>query len=424
MNNQIRINTGRLTERLSDLAKIGGLKDGGVSRLALTEDDREGRNLVVNWMKELGMTITVDMIGNVVARRPGKTDAPPVMMGSHIDTVTVAGPYDGCLGVLAGLEIIETLNENHIETELPLAVAFFTNEEGSRFQPDMMGSLVYTGQMPLNEALGTFGIYRANVGDCLKRIGYAGKDPVGNNKLSAFFELHIEQGPVLEREGIDIGVVESVQGISWCEVVFEGKSCHAGYYPMNLRNDPGYAAAQVASYARTITTELGKYQVATIGRMEVYPGLVNVCPNKVVMTVDMRNPDEADLQQAERMLEDYIKKVCNEEGVRYSKRSLARFKPTFFNKDMVNRVENNAQKLGYSTKRMHSTAGHDAQIIASICPAAMVFVPCVDGISHNVKEMIYKKDIEAGANTLLNVVLDTARPVYKQDQNKSLIKQR
>jgi N-carbamoyl-L-amino-acid hydrolase len=418
MSANLQINIQRLSQRLKDLAQIGALKNGGVSRLALTEDDREGRNLVVNWMKELGLTITVDKIGNVTGTRQGKQERPPVMMGSHIDTVTVGGPFDGCLGVLAGLEVIETLNENNIETDIPLAVAFFTNEEGARFAPDMMGSLVYEGSLPLEKALSTFGIYKANVADCLNRIGYAGNAPVGNNKLHAFFELHIEQGPVLEKEDKTIGVVESVQGISWTEVTIEGKSCHAGYYPMNLRNDPGFVAAQVAQYARQIAFEIGNNQVATIGRMEFYPSLINVCPNKVVMTVDMRNPVEKELQQAERMLTDYLEKVSKKEGVSYSTRKLARFLPTPFDKNMVNLVEKTAKELGYPTRRMHSTAGHDAQIISRICPAAMIFVPCVDGISHNIKEFTYDKDIQAGANTLLNVVLQVANSKNKSEKEE------
>ena len=330
------------------------------------------------------------------------------MMGSHIDTVTVAGPYDGCLGVLAGLEVIETLNEAGIITDIPLAVAFFTNEEGSRFQPDMMGSLVYQGDLPLEKALATFGIYKANVEDSLRRIGYAGSTPCGNNKLTAFFELHVEQGPVLEREGYTIGVVEGVQGISWTEITINGMSCHAGYYPMSLRHDAGYAAACIAKFARTIPEQVGGNQVATVGHMLFEPNLVNVAPNKVIMTVDMRNPDENALQKAELLLNHYIKKACIEEGVTYTTKKLARFLPTSFNKEKVNMVESKAKELGYSTKRMHSTAGHDAQIISRMCPTAMIFVPSVDGISHNINEFTHESDIEAGANVLLNVVIDSA----------------
>lgn len=421
MNTNLKINISRLSKRLQDLAQIGALPGGGVSRLALTHDDQKGRNLVVQWMKELGLTITIDGIGNVVATRKGKTNKPPVMMGSHIDTVTVGGPYDGCLGVLAGLEVIETLNESNIETEIPLAVAFFTNEEGARFQPDMMGSLVYQGDLSLEEALSTFGIYKANVADSLNRIGYAGKAPCGNNKLSAFFELHVEQGPVLDREGITIGAVESVQGISWTEVTLEGKSSHAGYYPMSLRNDSAYVAGCVTQYARKIASIIGGNQVATVGHMMFHPNLVNVTPNKVVMTVDLRNPNDEELQQAEKLLHNYLEKTCKEEGIRYSTKQLARFYPTPFDKEMVNLVESEAKKLGYSTKRLHSTAGHDAQIIARICPASMIFVPSVDGISHNIKEFTHERDIEAGANTLLNVALQASNSKLLSKKQTELI---
>ncbi|MEW5822517.1 MAG: Zn-dependent hydrolase [Cyanobacteriota bacterium] len=409
MDTNLRVNAKRLSNKISELAKIGALPGGGVSRLALTFDDQQGRNLVLNWMKELGLSITIDGIGNVVATKKGKYNMPPVMMGSHIDTVTVAGPYDGCLGVLAGLEVIETLNELNIETDMPLAVAFFTNEEGSRFQPDMMGSLVYTGELPLKKALATFGIYKSNVEDSLNRIGYNGSAPCGTPNVAAFFELHIEQGPVLEREGYTIGVVESVQGISWTEITLEGKSCHAGYYPMDLRNDAGFVCGQITQYARIIAKEIGGNQVATVGHIEYHPNLVNVAPDKVVMTVDMRNPNEEELQEAENKLDSYLVKVCRDEGIKLSTKKLARFQPTFFNKEKVNLVEEKAKELGYKSRRLHSTAGHDAQILSKVCPTAMIFIPCVDGISHNINEYAYEQDIEAGANVLLNVVLESAK---------------
>lgn len=402
----LKINISRLSQRLKDLAKIGALPKGGVSRLALTHDDKLGRDQVVQWMSELGLSIRIDQIGNVIAVRKGKKDVPPVVMGSHIDTVTVAGPYDGCLGVLAGLEVIETLNESNIETDIPLAVGFFTNEEGSRFAPDMMGSLVFVGDLPLEKALSTFGIYKSNVSDNLNRIGYNGKASCGDYKVHSYIELHIEQGPVLERMNKTIGVVESVQGISWTEFTLKGKSCHAGYYPMDLRNDPAYTAACITQFARSIPSQVGGNQVATVGHMEFHPNLVNVAPDRIIMTVDLRNPDELELQKAEKLLFNYVEKICHDEKITYQSRSLARFQPTPFNKELVNSVEKATNKLGYSNMRLHSTAGHDAQILARICPAAMVFVPCVDGISHNVNEFTHEKDIEAGANVLLQVALE------------------
>lgn len=422
MYSDLRINVQRLSKKLQDLAQLGSLPNGGVSRLALTSDDKLGRDQVVGWMKELGLTIRIDQIGNVIGIRKGKIDAPPVLMGSHIDTVTVAGPYDGCLGVLAGLEVIQVLNENNIETDLPIAVGFFTNEEGSRFPPDMMGSLVFVGDLPLEEALRTFGIYKANVADSLNRIGYHGKASCGDFKVHSYLELHIEQGPVLERMKKTIGIVESVQGISWTELTLKGKSCHAGYYPMDLRNDPSHAAACIMQFARTIPSQVAGNQVATVGHMEFHPNLVNVAPDKITMTVDLRNPEELELQKAEKLLFDYVEKICKDENLTYEKKSLARFIPTPFDKTLVNTIEKSANKLGYTNMRLHSTAGHDAQILARICPSAMIFVPCVDGISHNIKEFTHEKDIEAGANVLLQAALKQVKASYSKENELCLSK--
>lgn len=408
MSTNLKINLDRLTDRLAQLAKAGALAGGGVSRLALTDSDKDGRDLVVQWMQQSGLTIRIDQIGNVVGIRPGKFNIAPVMIGSHIDTVTVGGAYDGCLGVLAGLEIIDTLNDANIYTDAPLAVAFFTNEEGSRFAPDMMGSLCFIGDLSVEEALNTRGIYNSTVRDALKRIRYDGKAPCGSFDVQAFFELHIEQGPRLELENKTIGVVEAVQGISWTEITLNGDSIHAGTYPMSLRRDASYVQGCITRRVREIAEEIGIRQVATVGRIDYHPGLINVVPQKVTMTVDMRNPDNDELELAEKLLHEFINEACLKEGIDYTTKQLARFLPTEFDKNMVSLVEQKAQQLGHSTLRMYSPAGHDAQILQRICPTAMIFIPCENGISHNVKENVKPEHIEAGANVLLNVVMEAA----------------
>lgn len=406
---ELRVNDCRLIEKIHELAKIGAIEGGGVSRLALTDVDKQARDKVIEWMKELGLCVCVDKIGNVTGIRKGQKDMPPVMMGSHIDTVTTGGPYDGNLGVLAGLEVINTLNDNNINTEAPVAVAFFTNEEGSRFQPDMMGSLVYQGDLALEEALNTVGIDGTTVKENLDSIGYCGDCSCGNNDVHAYFELHVEQGPILENSKIDVGVVECVQGISWTELTIIGRSSHAGSTPMNMRHDAGYAAACITQCVRQITQELGENQVGTVGLCRFKPDLVNVIPGEVKMTVDLRNTSEEELQKAESMLKECIENIEKEEGVKITARKLARFEPEYFDKEMVNLVEQKAKELGCSTHRMPSGAGHDAQILSRMCPAAMIFVPSVNGISHNTKEFTKDEDVKNGANTLLQVVLDVAK---------------
>ena len=405
---KLRIDAGRLAARLDALARIGAIEGGGVCRLALSEEDRCGRDLVAGWMHELGLSVHVDAIGNVIGVRQGVEPGPPVMTGSHIDTVRTGGRYDGNLGVLAGLEVIQTLNEAGIVTRRPLAVAFFTNEEGARFNPDMMGSLAFVGGLELEAALATVGIDGVSVGDCLQQIGYAGATPCGHEAVHAYIELHVEQGPVLEAEGITIGVVESVQGISWTEFTVHGVSNHAGTTPMRLRHDAGYVACAIANHAREIAREMGGNQVATVGAITLSPNLVNVIAYRSVFTVDLRNTDEAALQEAERGLQAFATTIGAAEGVDISSRSLARFEPVAFDTASVALIEKTALGLGFSVKRMPSGAGHDAQMLARICPAAMIFVPSVGGISHNVKEYTALTDIEAGTNVLLHTLLELA----------------
>lgn len=408
-----QINGQRLLDSLQALGQIGALPGGGVNRLALTDADRQGRDWTVARMRELGMRVEVNAIGNIVGVFPGADDVPPVMMGSHIDTVRTGGLYDGNYGVLAGLEVVATLREAAIQTRRPLAVAVFTNEEGARFQPDMMGSLVYVGGLPLQEALATCDADGLSVQAELQRIGYQGTAPVGAPVVDSYVELHIEQGPVLEQMGLQIGVVEGVQGISWTEFTVEGQSNHAGTTPMALRHDAALVAAQVAVFVRELSQRMGGRQLATVGAVRLSPNLVNVIAQKAVFTVDLRNTDSAALAQAEGHLHAYALQVAQAEGVRITSRSLARFEPVAFDPMVVNLVEQQAQALGCSHQRMPSGAGHDAQMLARICPSAMVFVPSVGGLSHNVREHTEPADLQRGAQVLLQVVLALAnRPAW------------
>lgn len=403
----LRIDIDRLMSRIEALGRIGAIDGGGVCRLALTDADKMGRDLVVGWMRELGLTVSVDPVGNVVGIRPGLEDGPPVMTGSHIDTVRTGGYYDGNLGVLAGLEVIACLNDAGIRTRRPVAVAFFTNEEGARFQPDMLGSLAFVGGLPLAEALGTRAIDGAILGEDLARIGYAGLAPIGR-PVHAFVELHVEQGPVLEAEGFAIGAVEGVQGISWTELVFEGQSNHAGTTPMRLRHDAGYVACAVASFVRDLTKDMGAEQVGTVGRIEMSPNLVNVIAAKATMTVDLRNTNEGKLQDAERRLFSFVERTAAAEGISVARRTLARFGPVAFDPALIERVEAIARELGHSVKRLPSGAGHDAQMLARVCPTTMIFVPSRGGISHNVREYTAPGQIAAGADILLSLLLELA----------------
>jgi N-carbamoyl-L-amino-acid hydrolase len=403
----LRIDGDRLGRRLDELATIGFQPDGSCARLALTDEDRAGRDLVTMWMRDLGLEVSVDAIGNVVGLWSVGAGA-PVMCGSHIDTVRTGGRFDGNYGVLSGLEVIETCQQAGIVPDHPLAVAFFTDEEGARFAPDMLGSLVYAGGLAVEEAHDIVGIDGARVGDELARIGYLGPSPCPGAPPHAFVELHIEQGPVLEIEGQRIGAVTGVQGISWQELAIEGQSNHAGTTPMAVRHDPAYAAARVTVFVRELALRLGGHQVATVGKIDAFPNLVNVVPARVRLTVDLRNTDEATLQRAEAELVSFIAEVETAEGVRIERRTLARFEPVAFDERVVNLVERIATSFGHATRRMPSGAGHDAQMLSRVCPTAMIFVPSAKGISHNPAEHTDPADLEAGANVLLHTMLSLA----------------
>ena len=396
-----------LLEQLRDMGDIGltrpGDRDSGRTRMALDDGDRDGRDRLTAWMRELDLDVRVDGIGNIFGLLPGAADLPPLMMGSHIDTVAQAGPLDGVYGVLSGLAVVRAFRKAGVVPPRPLAVAAFTNEEGVRFQPDMLGSLVHVGGLSLDAALNARGIDGARLGDELVRIGYAGSAPTGALRPAAYLELHVEQGPVLEAEGFQIGVVEGVQGISWRRISVEGQSNHAGTTPTRLRRDAGLTAARIVTRLREMT-ETGE-TVATVGRLHQEPDLVNVIPARATQTVDMRDPDEQRLRAAEDALDAYLLAVAAQDGVRVSSERLARFEPVPFDPALVNVVEDTARRLGYSCRRMVSGAGHDAQMMARICPTAMIFTPSKGGLSHCPQECTDPEDLSRGVAVLMETVL-------------------
>ena len=405
----LAISAEHLLEQVHALAEIGLTAEGACCRLALSDEDRLGRNQLILWMRELKLEVSIDPIGNIFGWRAGLEDLPPVMTGSHIDTVRTGGRYDGPLGVLGGLEVVRTLNQAGIVTRRPLVVAAFTNEEGARFHPDMLGSLVYVGGLSLEEAYASHSADGKVLIDELTKIGYVGQAPLPLCKPHAFVELHIEQGPILDIEGVTIGAVRDLQGISWQELTIVGQSNHAGTTPMRLRHDAGYCAAAISVFMRELTKEMGGAQVATMGVTKLHPNLINVIAARAVVTVDLRNTDEALLKIAEQKLNAFLTKLSNEEGVAITSHRLARFEPVKFDQSIADLIASKAQTLGYSCRTMTSGAGHDAQMMARFCPSAMIFVPSVKGISHNPAEHTEVADLVAGGNVLLQTLLELAQ---------------
>lgn len=400
----LRIDASRLMDRIMGLADISPIAGGGNCRLALTDEDKQGRDLVVSWMHDLDMDVSIDAIGNIIAIWNVGSGS-PVMTGSHIDTVRTGGKFDGNYGVIAGLEVVETCQKNGFTPSRPLAVAVFTDEEGARFAPDMLGSLVYVGGMTTEEALDINAIDGPRLGDELVRIGYAGSAPCPGLVPHAFVELHIEQGPLLEANNVRIGAVTGVQGISWQEVTIVGQSNHAGTTPMSLRHDPTYVAAEIAVFLRKLSARYGAHQVCTVGKVDVFPNLINVVAARVTITLDIRNTNEALLQRAEQEVSEFLKEVASSEGVSITTKKLARFEPVEFDNRVIDVIEKISISLDNTTQRMPSGAGHDAQMLARVCPAAMIFVPSVNGVSHNAAEHTDTDDLVAGANILLQSML-------------------
>ncbi len=414
---RLSIDADRLYASLDALGRIGAYQDElsgltGVRRLALTTEDGAGRRHVVEAMSALGLAVTVDRIGNVYARRRGREDgARPVMMGSHIDSVATAGRFDGCLGVLGGLEVVRTLEEARRVTRRPIIVAFFTEEEGARFSTDMLGSAVAAGRIPLERAWALADRSGRKVKDELEAIGFLGSAPVELAPPHAYVECHIEQGPMLRAANVDIGVVTGVQAICWHELVITGKSAHAGTTPMSLRADPGVAAARIQVGLREMVASrrFGGDLRATMGVTQLMPGLVNVVPNRALATVDVRHPEDAVLKHALAELEALYEQVAREERVTLQHKVTARTPDIAFAPQVQAMVARHAASRGLSHQRIVSGAGHDCQEIAAICPAGMVFVPGEhDGISHNPREFSSREQCANGVNVLLDVVLELA----------------
>ena len=408
------LDTAKLLEQLRELGAIGhDAAQGGRTRIALTDEEKAGRDLLVRWMRELDLEVRVDQIGNIFgvlhAAHPEGT-AQPLMMGSHIDTVRNAGALDGCYGVLAGLAVVRAYRQAGLRPARAIVVAAFTNEEGVRYQPDMMGSLVYAGGMDVQAALNTVGTDGTRLGDELARIGYAGDMAPGAIVPREYIELHIEQGPVLEAEGKLIGVVESLQGISWQKVTITGVANHAGTTPTRLRHDAGYAAAACVAFLREqVVGAAPETTLATVGSLRLEPDLINVIPRRATFTVDLRDPDEQRLQAAERRLADFLATLAGREGVTVETEQLVRFEPVVFDAALADRIQAAAQRRGLPHRRMTSGAGHDAQMLARIAPSAMIFVPSRGGISHNPREHTDDDQLALGAQVLLDVVQDCLR---------------
>src|SRR6476661_4571523 len=407
--NDLRINGTRLWNSLMELARIGATDKGGVKRLALTDLDRQGRDLVVQWAREAGLGITVDKIGNVFMRREGTDPSlPPIVTGSHIDTQPTGGKFDGNYGVLAGLEVVRTLNDLNNKTEAPIEVAFWTNEEGSRFVPVMMGSGVFCGAFSLETAYAARDVDGKSVGEELARIGYQGQQTPGDHPIGAYFETHIEQGPVLEDADKVIGVVPAVMGLSWYDCTVEGMEAHAGPTPMHLRRDALQVATRIMQETVAIANRYPPYGRGTVGMVQVFPNSRNVIPGRVKFSIDLRNVNDELLDTMHGEIMAFVERTRQETGLGITLERVSYYPPCPFHPDCVDAVRKATSALGYSTMDVVSGAGHDAIYVARLAPAGMIFVPCKDGISHNEIEDAQPGHLEAGCNVLLHAMLERA----------------
>ena len=405
----LRINSSRLWDSLMEMAKIGPGIAGGNNRQALTDEDAQGRALFHKWCDEAGLTMGIDQMGTMFARREGtRPDLLPVYVGSHLDTQPTGGKYDGVLGVLAGLEIIRTLNDQGIETKHPIVIVNFTNEEGTRFPPAMVASGVFAGVHSLDWAYSREDSEGKTFGEELKRINWIGDEEVGSRKMKAFFELHIEQGPILELEEKEIGVVTHGQGLSWLEITLTGKESHTGSTPMPMRVNAGLGMARITQLVDEIAHNYEPNAVGAIGQCDIYPNSRNIIPGKALFTVDFRHPEKSIITSMEEDLRLGAEKIAKEIGLTLEIESVGGFDPVTFDPDCVAMIRASAEKLGYGYRDLVSGAGHDACWINKVAPTAMVMCPCVGGLSHNEAEEITQKWASAGADVLLHSVLDSA----------------
>ena len=403
----IRINQSRLWDTLMDMAKIGATKKGGNCRLAATREDKNGRDLFVKWAEQASCNIEIDEIGNIFARRSGKNNAlPTIMMGSHLDTQPTGGKFDGVLGVLAGLEVLRTLNDNNVTTNNPIEVVCWTNEEGSRFPPAMMGSGVFVGEFPLKEIMAKEDNHGLKLGDELNKIGYAGNPLKDKQNILAYFELHIEQGPILENKKKTIGVVTGAQGQRWHEINVVGQESHAGPTPMSLRRDALFAASKIVTEVNKIGFKYNPLACATVGCLDIFPNSRNVIPGRAFLTTDLRHPDNKTLLKMDDDLKNFCDGLQNNKEFNISVKDIWYSPPVTFDRNCIDSVRNGARALNYSFCDIVSGAGHDAVYISRVAPTAMIFIQCEGGISHNEIENATIEDCSAGANVLLYSILD------------------
>ncbi|MCQ3829922.1 Zn-dependent hydrolase [Microbulbifer elongatus] len=412
---QLRINGQRLWDSLMEMAQIGATQKGGCNRQALTDLDKQGRDLFVKWCEDAGCNVTVDEMGNIFAQRPGTgskggPDLPPVLTGSHLDTQPTGGKFDGVYGVLAGLEVIRTLNDANVETAAPVEVAVWTNEEGARFSPAMIGSGVWAGEFDLDYAYARQDKEGNTFGAELERIGYKGQAPAKPRPLAAAFEVHIEQGPILEAEEKTIGVLSGVQGMNWYDLTLIGQPCHAGPSPMEGRRDPFMGLHRILDQLYKLAEEHAPWARATFGDIRVEPGSRNTVPEKLVLAVDLRHPDQKTLDAMDQRFREIAARIAEETGLEHEIREEWRSPAVAFDTKCVEAVRSAVADLGYSNKEMVSGAGHDSVYISRVAPTSMIFVPCEKGLSHNEAENAEPKDLEAGANVLLHAMLKMANP--------------
>ncbi|WP_349365037.1 MAG: Zn-dependent hydrolase [Roseitalea porphyridii] len=408
----LRIDGDRLWDAIHAMAEIGPGVAGGNNRQTVTDEDAEGRRLFQKWCEEAGLTMGVDEMGTMFMRREGTDpDALPVYVGSHLDTQPTGGRYDGVLGVLAGLEIVRTMNDLDIKTKHPIVVTNWTNEEGTRFAPAMMASGVFAGVLDQADVYGHTDAAGKTFGDELERIGWKGSEKVGERKMHAFFELHIEQGPILEAEGKDIGVVTHGQGLRWIQCTVTGKESHTGSTPMPMRRNAGRGLAKITELVHDIAMSNAPNAVGAIGHVDVYPNSRNIIPGKVVFTVDFRSHELDTLNAMVDRLMAEAPKLCADIGVEFEAEIVGQFDPPAFDEDCVRMIREAAERLGYSHMDIVSGAGHDACWINRVAPTAMVMCPCVDGLSHNEAEEITKEWAKAGADVLFHAVVEKAEIV-------------